>query len=110
MHDGSEAYLSDITRPVKTQLPKYREIEKKLQDAVYRRFLGSVPTPEEFEKITSVDDTCLYYEFLHYMGETLVKEAPVKYSEMVFETRPFQDAEQELLQLLKEWEVRGKTV
>ena len=110
VHDGSEAYLSDITRPVKTQLPKYREIEKKLQDAVYRRFLGSVPTPEEFEKITSVDDTCLYYEFLHYMGETLAKEAPVKYSEMVFETRPFQDAEQELLQLLKEWEVRGKTV
>ena len=67
-------------------------------------------TAEEFEKITSVDDTCLYYEFLHYMGETLAKEAPVKYSEMVFETRPFQDAEQELLQLLKEWEVRGKTV
>lgn len=109
VHDGSEAYLSDITRPVKTKLPAYRDIEKKLQDAVYERFLGSVPTEEESEKIASVDDTCLYYEFLHYMGEALAAEAPRKYSEMMFETRPFREVEEELLQMLKEWEVRGKT-
>ena len=28
LHDASEAYLSDITRPVKAELPRYREIEK----------------------------------------------------------------------------------
>lgn len=28
LHDGSEAYLSDITRPVKGELSEYRRIEK----------------------------------------------------------------------------------
>lgn len=39
LHDAGEAYLADITRPVKQHLPKYRETEQKLLDAVYRRFL-----------------------------------------------------------------------
>ena len=28
LHDASESYLSDITRPVKRELDKYRQIEK----------------------------------------------------------------------------------
>lgn len=108
VHDGSEAYLSDITRPVKTELAAYREIEQVLQNAVYQRFLGSIPTQEERQKIADVDDTCLYYEFLHYMGETLALEPPERYSDMIFETRPFQEVEEELLGLLREWEARGK--
>ena len=40
LHDGSEAYLSDITRPVKGELSEYRRIEKNMQDAIYVRFLG----------------------------------------------------------------------
>ena len=28
LHDASEAYLSDITRPVKKNLPGYRDVEK----------------------------------------------------------------------------------
>lgn len=37
LHDASEAYLSDVTRPIKAQLPKYLEVEEKLQNAIYAR-------------------------------------------------------------------------
>lgn len=37
LHDASEAYLADITRPVKKNLERYLEIEEKLQDAVYEK-------------------------------------------------------------------------
>lgn len=103
LHDASEAYLSDITRPVKGELEGYRRIEEVLQNAIYRRFLGSLPTEEEAEAIRSVDDTCLYYEFLHYMGEALAKEPPEKYSDMVFETRPFKEVEKELRQMIEKY-------
>ena len=34
LHDGSEAYLSDVTRPVKKEMPLYLEFETPLQDAI----------------------------------------------------------------------------
>ncbi|MCD7826482.1 MAG: phosphohydrolase [Clostridiaceae bacterium] len=100
VHDGSEAYLSDITRPVKGVLDGYLAIEKKLQDAIYHRFLGSVLSEEEEAAVSSVDDACLYYEFEHYMGERLLDSPPKVYSEMVFETRDFSAVEQELMEMI----------
>jgi len=40
LHDGSEAYLSDIASPVKRSpdFEKYREIENTLQTAIYKKF------------------------------------------------------------------------
>ncbi len=49
LHDASEAYLSDVTRPVKEELPQYKLIEKPLQDVIWNKFLGSPVTPEEEE-------------------------------------------------------------
>ena len=99
IHDASEAYLSDITRPVKTVLEEYRRIEKVMQDIVFKRFLGSVPSDDEMVKIKDVDDTCLYYEFLHYMGEELSENAPEKKSEMQFAFLPFKEVENEFLKI-----------
>lgn len=101
LHDASEAYLSDITRPVKGELPGYRKIEKKLQTVIYQKFLGNLPTAVEQEQIKSVDDTCLYYEFVHYMGEKLAVQEPKKWSKMEFKVRGFQEVEEELLGLLE---------
>lgn len=103
LHDASEAYLSDITRPVKGELPGYRKIEKTLQDAVYRKFLGSLPTVMECEQIKSVDDTCLFYEFKHYMGEELLDDVPQRWSHMEFCVRKFAEVEEELLELLEKY-------
>lgn len=70
LHDASEAYLSDLTRPVKTSLNDYNEIERRLQMVLFRA-LGVGTLSSEDEKLISViDDDMLYYEFegLHVNG------------------------------------------
>ena len=42
LHDASEAYLADITRPVKQHLPEYREIEQILQETIFEKYLGKL--------------------------------------------------------------------
>lgn len=71
LHDAGEAYLSDITRPVKNNLAEYKKIESRLQDTIYERFLGSRLSEEEKRMVKKMDDGCLYYEFLHYMDLAL---------------------------------------
>jgi uncharacterized protein len=38
MHDASEAYFSDIIRPIKRSLPQAAEIEQNLMDCIAKRF------------------------------------------------------------------------
>ena len=63
LHDGSEAYLSDITRPVKGHLPEYLKIEKTMQDMIYEKYLGATLTGEEYIQVEHVDDDMLLWEF-----------------------------------------------
>ncbi len=76
LHDASEAYLSDITRPVKSNLSEYKNMESRLQDAVYERFLGNRLSDAEKSMVKRMDDGCLYYEFLHYMDYALESGEP----------------------------------
>lgn len=102
LHDASEAYLSDITRPVKRNLTEYGRIEKRLQNTIYQRFLGSVLTEEEIKLVKLIDDTCLYHEFKHYMGEELQDKEPEMVSENGFYVRSFTEVEEEFIQLAEE--------
>ncbi len=38
MHDATEAYLGDVTSPLKALLPEYRALEAKMAAAINRRF------------------------------------------------------------------------
>ena len=97
LHDASEAYLSDITRPVKRNLPNYKEIEKNLQSCIFKKYLGSL-SEEENGFWRQMDDLLLYYEFDHFMGEKLMECPGELKSRPVFETEPFAETEEKYLQ------------
>ena len=63
LHDASEAYISDITRPVKYYLSEYKKIEKQLQDTIYTKFLGAALPEDEFSQMNQIDNDMLACEF-----------------------------------------------
>ena len=77
LHDGSEAYLSDVTRPVKKALPKYLEIEEPLQNAIWNKWLKNPLTEEEIKQIFEIDDMMLLNEFMALMDTALADNIPV---------------------------------
>ena len=101
IHDSSEAYLSDITRPVKKDLHAYREYEKKLQTVVYEKFIGTL-SDEELAVVKLIDDTMLYHEFYHFMGEKIGEELP-KMSNPSYDFQPFDEVESEFLEIFNEY-------
>lgn len=91
LHDASEAYLSDVTRPVKQELPKYLEIEKPLQDAIWLKYLGNPLSREEYAQVFEIDDMMLYHEFLSLMDTRLWDSEPKIYSAPRFAFMEFAD-------------------
>lgn len=57
LHDASESYIADLTRPVKKNLSQYFQIEEKLQRMIYEKFGILNLTEEEINKIKDIDDT-----------------------------------------------------
>lgn len=102
LHDASEAYLSDVTRPVKKNMTMYLHIEEQLQNCIYTKFLGHVPKGEELILINGIDDACLYYEFDHFMDEKLAPSAPVMMSHPEYSSLEMKDVEEEFLELYRE--------
>lgn len=99
LHDAAEAYLSDVTRPIKKSMAYFNEAENRLLHMIYTIFLGNDITEEEEELIKNVDDTLLYHEFFHYMGERLHDPGTPLVSKPVFAVRPFAEVEREYLDL-----------
>ena len=99
LHDASEAYLSDVTRPVKQELPKYLHIEQPLQDAIWRKYLGRPLSEEENRQVFDIDDAMLYHEFVSLMDTRLTPEEPELKSQPAFSFPGFSDTESEFLSL-----------
>lgn len=98
LHDGSEAYLADITRPVKKHLQKYLEIEEVLQNKIFEKWIPTLSN-EERKLIFEIDDTILYYEFIELFGEKIFEYTPNMVSTPRFDYIPFEDVENEFVEL-----------
>lgn len=67
LHDASEAYLQDIASPFKKFLPEYQELEKTVQNAIYLKYLGYIPTEEHYSEVKMVDEIMLVNEMEQLM-------------------------------------------
>jgi hypothetical protein len=102
LHDGSEAYMADITRPVKKSLQKYLEIEEVLQTAIYEKYIGRKLSSKEAELLSLVDDAMLYNEFVHYMNKELPTKDKVLVSSPEFKFIEFSKVENRFKELFNE--------
>ena len=99
LHDASEAYLSDVTRPVKAELPRYKEIEAPLQDAIWLKWLGTPLTEEENRQVFEIDDAILLHEFLELMDSKIADTIPELQSQPQFGFTGFDTCKEEFLSL-----------
>ena len=97
LHDASEAYLSDVTRPVKAELPRYKEIETPLQEMIWNKWLSEPLTDEERRQVFDIDDALLAHEFLNLMDTMLFDELPQLYSTPKFDFDGFETTKSEFL-------------
>jgi hypothetical protein len=69
LHDASEAYLGDVSRPIKHQpiFAAYREAETRLQGLVYLRF-GL--TPVEPKTVKAADEKALHAELRDFIKDS----------------------------------------
>lgn len=99
LHDGSEAYLSDLTRPVKAHLPEYQALEEKMQNLIWEVFGLSGLTEEEAARVKEIDDALLYHEFLVLHNHKIFDAAPRLISEPCFAENHFKVFENGFLTL-----------
>ena len=71
MHDAAEAYLADLTRPTKMELPEFILLEDKLNDLIWSKYFPQKLTKEDRDLITKLDNDMLAYEFSHLMPERI---------------------------------------
>lgn len=60
LHDASEAYLTDVPRPIKPMLPQYGEMEQTFEKIIFKKFGVRYPVPPE---VKEVDNRMLKTEY-----------------------------------------------
>ncbi len=70
LHDGSEAYIADVSSPVKRteEFAGYRRIEARLQAVVYEAFGLGPETPDEVDEVD--------HALVHHEARALFREPP----------------------------------
>ncbi len=104
LHDGSEAYISDVIRPVKCHLPQYLPIEKNLQNKIWGKWLSSELTEEEYRLVFEIDDAIMYHEFVNISQRYVSEIEPEILSKPVFEFTSFKDTEEQMLKAFYSFE------
>lgn len=102
LHDASEAYISDITRPVKCYLDEYRKIEHRLQNIIFEKFGLVDLTEEELRHVVDIDNAVLCYEFDHLHHQCLPKYPYKLTSQPDVSEKRMTSVEAEFIQLLRQ--------
>ena len=101
LHDASECYMSDVPRPLKQEMETYNAIENHLLQVIYQKFLGRVLSVEEERLLKEIDDDLLWYDLDVLLEEKQAGEPPKLHFKLDYTVRPFQEVEQEYLELFE---------
>lgn len=99
LHDAAEAYMSDVPRPFKQYLDRYRDFEEQLLALIYTKYLGSKLTERESALVKEIDDDMLCYDLSILLNEPQEQPLPPMKSAFSYQVLPFDDVEQRYLQL-----------
>lgn len=99
LHDASECYLSDVPKPIKATMPQYRDVEERLLEQIYCKYLGEGLTDEEEQRVKRIDKDMLYYDLLYLLNEKTEENAPVMATDFSYEVLPFEQVERRYLEL-----------
>lgn len=102
LHDSAEAYIGDMTRPLKLKIPYFSEIEKKYQKIIFSKFISDSISEEEFSLARNIDDAMLYNEFLKFNGEKLLDGAFEISVDLEKSIKSIEETKQEYLALFYE--------
>lgn len=97
LHDASEAYLSDVTTPVKQKLLEYQAFEQPLQDMIWLKYLGEALEADEIEQVFDIDRAVLYGEFEALMNGSLDGTASALCSVPEYAFESFEKTEEEFM-------------
>ena len=98
LHDASEAYISDIIRPVKSKLLEYQQLENKIINTIYEHFNLQLNT-EDLKKVKAIDDDMLKNEMHIIFSTCLLDNIPKLASNPIIEELPFKKVEQDYLNM-----------
>lgn len=82
LHDGSEAYIGDMVKPLKVHLPDFQRIETKLQQVVFEAF-GLTGEYKKFIKTYDIQSQNIEYQCFYRDSDFNLK--PLSPDESYFE-------------------------
>lgn len=101
LHDASEAYLSDVPGPFKKSMPAYRELEQRMLDIIYGKYLGSPLTEAEAVLVKVIDEDMLYFDLRELLSESSDREEPEMKSRFSEGFVPFDEVERQYLGIFR---------
>ena len=101
LHDASEAYMTDVPKPIKDNLiPQYRQYEDALLDVIYQKFIGRPLTEDELSQVALIDRVLLQYDLRYLLN--MDAALPPIHIELKYAYIPFEEAREDYLSLFRE--------
>ena len=102
LHDASEAYLSDVTRPIKKEFIYYLEVEDVLQNVIWKHFIQRDLTKEEKKLVFEIDDEMLSLELKELLNDEINQDYLKLQRKVDLNFVAFETIENEFIEFYKE--------
>ncbi len=105
LHDASEAYIADIIRPVKRDIPQYFAIEDMIMKNVFASCGLDELTAEESAQVFGIDDDMLVWELNTMFTGYHTAAKPVMACVAQLDEKPWRQVEQQFLKIYEEYKL-----